>query len=247
MTEYHTVYKDVEGTTTEWDDLQVKYGNLPAKEKPKKEPWVPASETTRKDKDWLNEKSEQELEELDDELDDDRFMEEYRRKRLQELRVAATKPRFGSVELIKGQDFVHEVSQAPPDVWVVLHLFKDGVQACGIMAECLNELARKYPGTKFLKIISTDCIADYPDFNLPTLLVYNNTSVKATLVGLQRFGGKRCSPEDVAFALLKVGPVLSSPEQGEDGRASVAKQVQRDYVEKLLGQHEDDGNGDDSD
>uniref|UniRef100_A0A251RME3 Putative thioredoxin-like fold protein n=1 Tax=Helianthus annuus TaxID=4232 RepID=A0A251RME3_HELAN len=34
--------------------------------------------------------------------------------------------KFGSIILISGSDFVREVSQAPPDVWVVVILYKDG-------------------------------------------------------------------------------------------------------------------------
>lgn len=59
---------------------------------------------------------------------------------------------------------------------------------------CLQELAARYPVTKFVKIISTDCIPNYPDCNLPTLLVYNNGAVKANYVGLRSFG-RRCTPE----------------------------------------------------
>jgi hypothetical protein len=43
-----------------------------------------------------------------------------------ELREVARKARFGSVQSITGSDFIREVSQAPPDVWVVVHLYKDG-------------------------------------------------------------------------------------------------------------------------
>jgi hypothetical protein len=50
----------------------------------------------------------------------------YRKKRLEELKEVARKPRFGSVLPIVGADFVREVSQAPPDVWVVVFLYKDG-------------------------------------------------------------------------------------------------------------------------
>lgn len=78
MADYHTVYKDLPGTTTEWEDLQVKYGNFKPREKPEKpERWAP-KEDHQKDKNWINTKDENELEELDDDLDDDRFMEEYR-------------------------------------------------------------------------------------------------------------------------------------------------------------------------
>ncbi|CAI5937167.1 unnamed protein product [Closterium sp. NIES-64] len=43
MADYHTVYKEPEGTTTEWEDLQVKFGNLALLEKPKSAAWEPAS------------------------------------------------------------------------------------------------------------------------------------------------------------------------------------------------------------
>lgn len=33
MTDYHTTYKGQEGETTEWDDIQAKHGNKPAKVK----------------------------------------------------------------------------------------------------------------------------------------------------------------------------------------------------------------------
>jgi hypothetical protein len=62
--------------------------------------------------------------------------------------------------------------------------------------ECIEELATMYPATKFVKIISTDCIPNYPDCNLPTLLVYNNGAVKGNYVGMNRFG-RRCTPEGI--------------------------------------------------
>ncbi|PRQ58467.1 putative thioredoxin-like protein [Rosa chinensis] len=58
--------------------------------------------------------------------------------------------------------------------------------------QCLEDLATKYSATKFVKIISTYCIPNYPDHNLPTLLVYNNGTVKANHIGLRNFGW-RCT------------------------------------------------------
>ena len=71
----------------------------------------------------------------------------------------------------------------------------DRIPECGLLQNCLEELATRYPATKFVKIISTDCIPNYPDRNVPTILVYNNSAVKGTYVGLQKFGGKRCTTE----------------------------------------------------
>ena len=83
MGDYHYIYKDVEGTSTQWDDLQRKLGNLPEKPPAKPTPgWTPESEhkSGPKDRAWLEEKSVDELEDLADDpsLDDDRFLEEYR-------------------------------------------------------------------------------------------------------------------------------------------------------------------------
>lgn len=49
-----------------------------------------------------------------------------RRQRMADLRKAAQAKRFGSVTDIGGADFVREVTHAGPNVWVVLHLYKDG-------------------------------------------------------------------------------------------------------------------------
>eukprot|EP00246_Nothoceros_aenigmaticus_P002515 TRINITY_DN13382_c0_g2_i1.p1 TRINITY_DN13382_c0_g2~~TRINITY_DN13382_c0_g2_i1.p1 ORF type:complete len:256 (+),score=62.66 TRINITY_DN13382_c0_g2_i1:232-999(+) len=244
MGDYHYVYKDVEGTTTEWDDIQRKLGNLPAKP-PKERPpgWEPAAEasSSRKDKEWLDGKTEEELEDLEDDadLDDDRFLEEFRKKRLIQLKAQARKARFGSVIPITGADFIREVSHAPADVWVVVHLYKDGVPECQILGQCLEELAAKYAGSKFVKIVSTDCIKDYPDFNLPTVLVYNQANVKATLIGMHHFGGKKCTAEDVAFSLLQVGPVLTGSGDGDaSSREVVTERVRRDFLHRIVTKYE---------
>jgi len=83
MGDYHFVYKDVEGASTQWDDIQRKLGNLP--EKPpafKPPPFTPGSDqdSIPKDKSFLDSKTEEELEFLEDDLDldDDRFLQEYR-------------------------------------------------------------------------------------------------------------------------------------------------------------------------
>ncbi|CAK9186969.1 unnamed protein product [Ilex paraguariensis] len=118
MADYHFVYKDVEGASTQWDDIQRKLGNLPPKPPAfKPPPFAPAEELDSKPKDkaWIDDKTEEELEDLEDDpdLDDDRFLLEYRKKRLAEMREVAKVSRFGSVIPISGSDFVREVSQAP--------------------------------------------------------------------------------------------------------------------------------------
>lgn len=161
------------------------------------------------------------------------------------MREAVKISKYGSVMPISGSDFVREVSQAPQDVWVVVILYKEGFLECGLLLQCLEELAVKYPATKFVKIISTDCIPNYPDCNLPTLLVYNNGAVKANYVGLHSFG-HRCTPEGVALVLCQSDPVLNDGQSGSN--ASVLEGVRKRFIEKVVTEHEDhDDDGSSSD
>lgn len=49
-----------------------------------------------------------------------------RKKRLSEIKEAAKVAKFGSIIRISGSDFIREVSQAPPEIWVVVILYKEG-------------------------------------------------------------------------------------------------------------------------
>uniref|UniRef100_J3KX37 Phosducin thioredoxin-like domain-containing protein n=1 Tax=Oryza brachyantha TaxID=4533 RepID=J3KX37_ORYBR len=256
MADYHFVYKDVEGASTQVD----------ADEQPKS-------------KEWLDAREPDELEDLEDDLDDDRFLEQYRKMRLAELREAAKAAKFGSIVPITGSDFVREVSQAPPDVWVVEHLlFVDKLSEsirgnqiishniymdCGGIAATQPEshLRSFKPALHLIQsdkaasllvymcfTLIGDCIPNYPDRNVPTILVYNNSAVKGTCVGLQKFGGKRCTPESVALALCQSDPVLNDGQGGNDSsRDNVIEGVRRKFIEKVVAQHEEREEEDDSD
>nr|DAD17781.1 TPA_asm: hypothetical protein HUJ06_019244 [Nelumbo nucifera] len=107
---HHFVCKDVEERVTV-ARLHRKLGNLPPKPAPFKPPaFTPSQDedSKSKDKTWIDEKTEEELEELEDDpdLDDDRFLEEYRKKRLAEMREAGRISKFGSVIPISGANFV---------------------------------------------------------------------------------------------------------------------------------------------
>ena len=77
--DYHTVYKRPEGETTQWEDLQRKFGNLPPKEPVQKpEAFVPAQDKS-KDRQLLdNDDDVDALENAEDDFADDPFLEAYR-------------------------------------------------------------------------------------------------------------------------------------------------------------------------
>eukprot|EP00899_Mesostigma_viride_P025083 jgi/Mesvir1/575/Mv02021-RA.1 len=248
MGDYHFTYKDVPGKTTQWDDIQRKLGNLPPLPEIKKpDPWAPTSEPSGKEVIDAQD-SVTGLEELEDEFEDDRFLEEYRKKRMAELQAAASKPRFGTVKPIMGCDFVKEVSQMG-DIWVVVHLYKNSIPACGILGSCLDDVASRHPDTKFVKIVSTECIPNYPDANVPTVLIYHKGDVVNTIVGLGAFGGSQASSANVEFVLSSAGLNFDGEagQKGDKGAQAALERLAKEKLKEILekmgdgrGQEDDD-------
>lgn len=58
------------------------------------------------------------------------------------------------------------------------------------MQQRLVALAKKFPQTKFVKIRSEEAIPNYPDRNLPTLLIYNKGDIASQFVTLKPLGGE---------------------------------------------------------
>jgi len=166
----------------------------------------------------------------------------YRRKRIQELQAAAARPRFGTVEEITSNEFVQKVTDASDAYWVVCFLYKASHAGCQLLGECLTDLAHKYPSTRFVKIISTSCIPNYPDQNLPTLLLYHQRACVKHLIGLSQFGGQRVTPEQVALVLNTYGPVCA-----EGGEEEAAQQQVKGLVQRMLAQREKDEEDESSD
>mmetsp|Transcript_15795 Transcript_15795/g.34244 ORF Transcript_15795/g.34244 Transcript_15795/m.34244 type:complete len:254 (-) Transcript_15795:171-932(-) len=250
MADYGTTsYKNHVPETTEWDDIQRKLGNLPSlPEQPKPAPFEPKAEVS-KNASWIESQSEQALEELEDDkaIEDDRFLEEYRRKRLAELKNTTQLPHFGSVELIKATDFVREVTHAGQDQFVLVQLYKDGHPACRALGECLEMLAPMHTSTKFVKIVSTECIPGYPDSNLPTLLVYQNTDVAHQFIGMQHFNGTRATPIDIERVMVRIGvfDALSTSDSSA-GEAELEKR-RREYMASLTNMSSSQLESEDSD
>eukprot|EP01026_Neomeris_dumetosa_P040939 TRINITY_DN3386_c0_g1_i7.p2 TRINITY_DN3386_c0_g1~~TRINITY_DN3386_c0_g1_i7.p2 ORF type:complete len:245 (-),score=48.03 TRINITY_DN3386_c0_g1_i7:536-1270(-) len=242
MGDYHKVYKGQEGETTEWDDIQRKLGNYPEKEPVwKPAPFQPKQDEPTKDEDWLDKKDRDELDDLEDEFADDRFLEEYRLRRIQEMQqAAASKQGFGSVEFIRANEFVEKVterSKTNNGVYVVVFLFQEGNAACIGLEKCLVELAREFPQSSYVKMVSTECIPNYPDSNLPTVLIYYQGKCIKSLAGSSQFGGNRITSETVGFVLNRVGPICQHPE--EDVENQLDKQI-KGFIKKTVEKYEDD-------
>lgn len=116
---------------TEWNDILREKGILPPKPKDALTHEDIVSIVDQTMQDFESTKAADSDSELDSLEDNDetsrRVVEEYRRKRMQEMMQDAQRNKFGSVREIGHGEFVLEVSEASKEdgVWVVLHLFQD--------------------------------------------------------------------------------------------------------------------------
>ncbi|EPQ26434.1 uncharacterized protein PFL1_06082 [Pseudozyma flocculosa PF-1] len=131
---------------------------------------------------------------------------------------------------------------------VVCFLYKDGMDTCRLLAGYLDTLAAKYPGTKFVSIVGDKCIPNYPDKNLPTLLIYRNGELHRQIVGLRPeigLDGMNTKCEDIELLLTAVGVLDRSqvPGTATFGDASGAGADQRRQDREDDGEDSDEGFG----
>ncbi|WWC69103.1 uncharacterized protein I206_103039 [Kwoniella pini CBS 10737] len=163
--------------------------------------------------------------------DDERMFEDYKRKRMNELKKEEKKGRFGSMEHLSREDFVREVtegSKVNPDqnqdqvgssndlneedeedqkgglrgTGVVVFLFKDSVPLSQHLRPLLHQLAAVHPSTKFLSIPAGLCIPNYPDKNVPTLLIYRNGEISGNVIAGMGLKGMKTTVRDLEGLLL---------------------------------------------
>ena len=161
-----------------------------------------------------------ELDELEDE-EEERVLEEYKRKRMAEIRDLQAKSRFGDVREISADDYVREVNQAGEGIPVVLHLFKQGIPLCALINQQMAALAAKFPTAKFLKAISTTCIPNYPDKNLPTIFYYKDGQMKGQLTGPHMFRGTGQTQDELEYMLGRLGALEGLTKLDKDPRPKV--------------------------
>lgn len=205
---------------TEWNDILRKHGILPKQVKvTQNDIYDSAVEKAKQEEEERLEKLDlDELDELEDE-EDDRILEQYRQQRMAEMKSQIDKEKYGELIQISEPDYKHEVTEASKNASIVVHLFRDSIPECKLLNRHLAELAQMYRATKFAKIVSVECIHNYPDANLPTLLVYGQGDIKGQMLTLDRYGGmrtKRKQIEQYLKSLDAVDPSLRrAPPDGE--------------------------------
>lgn len=122
-----------EDTSTEWDDIQARLGNAPAREKPPafthfavhahEQPSEPDASRSSTDEDE---------DALDEDEDEDEYLQQYRERRMAEMLDSASTRREGVREITRAS-FVDEVTKPSAERYVVVLMTRDG---------CVSELVR---------------------------------------------------------------------------------------------------------
>ncbi|KAJ3207009.1 hypothetical protein HK099_000369, partial [Clydaea vesicula] len=189
---------------TEWNQILREKGIIPEITKEEIEEIV---EKVIQEKESLDNKDLDELDELED-LEDDRVLESYRRKRMQEIKDYQSKAKYGTITQISKPDYQKEVTEASKNLnpeYVVLFLFNNSLPESRLVSAYLTSIAKKYPTVKFLKIVADQCIENYPDTNVPTLLIYGRGELLANLIGINKLGGTQTNFETLEFLISSYG------------------------------------------
>ncbi|XP_042667794.1 phosducin-like protein 2 [Centrocercus urophasianus] len=201
---------------TEWNDVLRKFGILPPKEEPKDETeeMVLCLQKEAEVKPYER-MSLEELKEAEDDFDeaDRKAIEMYRQQRLQEWKCLQRRQKYGELREISGEQYVKEVTNAPEDVWVIIHLYRPSIPMCLLVNEHLSQLARKFSEAKFVKASVNSCIHSYHDRCLPTILVYKTGEIKARFIGVAECGGMYLKVEELEWKLAEVGAIESDLEE----------------------------------
>ncbi|EGG15076.1 phosducin-like protein [Cavenderia fasciculata] len=206
---------------TEWEDIQIRLGNMKAPPKKLSEDELfdliqeaasMAAEQEKQDK--LNNATLDEIDEMKEDADDDEEMtlEKIRKKRIAEMKKQAELNKFGEVYHITEPSYKREVTEVK-NIFVIVHLFNQGIPHCQLVNDCLNQLAPKFKACKFVKIRAEEAIHGYPDKNLPTILIYRNGDIVSQLITLRALGGDNMTLNDLEFALAQSGAIKSDLEK----------------------------------
>jgi len=201
---------------TEWNDALRRVGVLPQKKEAEvtEDDIQKMIDATIKEKTGEKDITEMSLDELnekeDDDWDDDGLLDRIRQQRMAEMMAKQQAAKFGDIREISASDYVAEVNEAGEGVWVVLHLYRSGIPLCELINQHMVQLSQKFPATKFLRSISTTCIPNYPDKNLPTIFIYFEGNLKGQIVGPLMFGGMKLTKDELEWMLSKSGAVKTS-------------------------------------
>ncbi|KAM8827960.1 phosducin-like protein isoform 1-T2 [Spinachia spinachia] len=152
---------------------------------------------------------------LQEEEDDEDFLQHYRMQRIEEMRrQLCTGKRFARVyELASGEDFLEALDKEDKSTLVMIHIYEPDIPGCESMSGSLMCLAQEYPLVKFCSVrssaISTSAL--FRDSALPALLVYKGGDLIGNFVRVTDQLGEDFFAVDVEALLQEYGMLPDKP------------------------------------
>ncbi|XP_078238801.1 phosducin-like protein isoform X2 [Pogona vitticeps] len=113
---------------------------------------------------------------LHESTDDEEFLQQYRRQRMEEMRRQLhSGPQFKQVfEIESSQAFLDALEEGHKNTLVMIHIYEDQVPGSEALDGCMLCLAAEYPAVKFCRVRSSllGTSAHFSTHALPALLVY---------------------------------------------------------------------------
>uniref|UniRef100_A0A224XH67 Putative conserved phosducin-like protein n=1 Tax=Panstrongylus lignarius TaxID=156445 RepID=A0A224XH67_9HEMI len=150
----------------------------------------------------------------DDDLSDllsDDFLDDYRKKRMEEMLISRTLPNFGEVySLANGNEFLDAIDNENKAVTVIIHIYESSIPACKVMNQCLNALCKQYSNVKFCKIVGSSAGMShrFKVDGVPALLVYKEGQIIGNFVRVTDDLGNEFYEGDVENFLVEHGILL---------------------------------------
>ncbi|CCK68144.1 Plp1p KNAG_0A04730 [Huiozyma naganishii CBS 8797] len=151
------------------------------------------------------------LEELENEEDD--FLSRYREQRmdeisrhLKEVERNVQEDNYGIVELMTDESEL--IERSTNTARIIIHFQLEHFEKCRIMNDRLDELAKKYLSTKFVKIEVSNCPFLVSKLNikvLPLVVGYRNGLESTKLIGFSQLGN-----DSKGFPLSRLENILIS-------------------------------------
>lgn len=157
----------------------------------------------------------QEYNMLQEEEDDEEFLQHYRMQRIEEMRRQLCRgKRFEQVyELNSGEEFLEALDKEDKSTLVMIHIYEPDVPGCEAMSGSLMCLAQEYPLVKFCSVrssaISTSAL--FRDSALPALLVYKAGDLIGNFVRLTDQLGEDFFAVDLEALLQEYGLLPEKP------------------------------------
>ncbi|KAM3842452.1 phosducin-like protein [Diretmus argenteus] len=157
----------------------------------------------------------QEYNMLQEEEDDEDFLQHYRMQRIEEMRrQLCIGKRFEQVyELSSGEDFLEALDQEDKSTLVMIHIYEPEVPGCEAMSGSLLCLAQEYPLIKFCSVrsaaISTSTL--FRGSALPALLVYKGGDLIGNFVRVTDQLGEDFFAVDLEALLQEYGLLPDKP------------------------------------